>query len=87
MLKKNLLYVFSGVCQRDENFALPEYEFRCCVLSIPPLWRRRVNCTVLLIYDILHGIIESNSLRNWINYTRLQYGASQRVDYARNQPV
>ena len=53
-----------------------------------------------MIYDILHLRIESNSLRNRINYTRLDYDPNQRnlrntelirinanrTDYAHNQP-
>lgn len=66
-----------------------------------PLWRRRINFTTFFIYDLLHSRIDSNKLRDRINYTsncnmiqtkevlrfRVLIGIDMnRNDYAHNQP-
>lgn len=100
-IQKNfVMYALRNVFVRDENFVLPSYLFRCKVLNIQPLWRRRVNASIFLIYDLLLGNIVSNDLRERIVYTRQQYNVNQRnlrntdlirirtytSDYAHNQP-
>jgi hypothetical protein len=98
--KQFIIWSLREVYQRDENFRLPPYEMRCSFLNLYPLWRRRVNFSILLIFDLLHFKIESDTLRNRVNYTRLNYDPNQRMlrnldlirietnatDYAHNQP-
>jgi hypothetical protein len=98
--KQFLLWALREVYQRDENFVLPAYEMRCQFLDLHPLWRRRIQFAVFLIYDLLHLKLQSDSLRSRINYTRMQYDPNQRnlrnveliridvnrTDYAHNQP-
>lgn len=94
-----MIYALGFVFVRDENYRLPPYSFRCDVLNMQSLWRRRINASVFLIYDLLFGKIVSNVLRERIIYTRQQYDDSQRnlrntelirvrtftSDYAQNQ--
>ncbi|XP_031620410.1 uncharacterized protein LOC116338960 [Contarinia nasturtii] len=98
--KDFVIWTLSFVYQRDENFVLPPYYFRCDTLNIQPLWRRRINASIFLIYDLLLGKIVSRSLRDKIVYTRLHYDVNQRnlrntelirirrftSEYAHNQP-
>ena len=76
--KQFLIYALRSIFQRDENYVLPPYEFRCNVLNLHPLWRRRAQYSIFLIYDLLLGISKSSTLRERINYTRLQYDVNQR---------
>lgn len=98
--KKCLLWALNAIYQRYENYKLPSYEMRCRFLDFHPLWSRRVHSSIFLLYELLNLSIESNSLRNRINYTRLQNDPNQRIlrsteligidtntsDYGHNQP-
>jgi len=98
--KDFVIWALRTVFQRDENFRLPPYQFRCDYLDIQPLWRRRINDSVFFIYDLLLGKILCSALRDKIDYTRQQYNANQRrlrnselirldvyrTDFAHNHP-
>ena len=83
--KKFLIWALREIYQRDENYVRPPYEMRCSFLNLHPLWRRRIHFAIFLIFDLLHFRIESDTLRNRINYTRLQYDPDQR--YLRNNEL
>ena len=98
--KKFVIWTLREIYQRDANFRLPPYEFRCNNLNIQPLWRRRVNASVFLIYDLLLEKLICEALRNKIVYTRTLNNRNQRTvrnsdlvkietyhtEYARMQP-
>lgn len=98
--KNFVIWALRAIYQRDENYRLPPYQFRCEFLNIQALWRRRINASIFFIYDLLLGKIVSRALREKIDYTRQQYDANQRnlrnsdlirvltfrSEYAHNQP-
>jgi len=76
--KSFIIWALRAIFQRDANYRLPPYQFRCDFLNIQPLWRRRINASIFFIYDLLLGNIVSRALREKIDYTRQQYNANQR---------
>ena len=95
-----VIWSLREIYQRDNNFRLPSYEFRCNNLNIQPLWRRRINASVFLIYDLLLEKLICDALRHKIEYTRRLDNRNRRnvrnsdlvrievfsTDYARMQP-
>lgn len=100
-IQKNfVLWALRGIFRRDENYRLPPYQMRVEFLKMQPLWRRRINSSIFLIYDLLLGNVVSLALRERIVYTRQQYNDARRnlrsnelvrlevsrTEYAHNQP-
>lgn len=79
LVQKNFVkWALRNVFQWDEGLKLPSYQIRCDKLDIQPLWRRRMNVSIFLRYDLQLEKIVSWAQRNEIVNTRMQYDLNQR---------
>lgn len=60
--KKFLLYALRRLPWRRDSFVLPPYESRCMLINMQSLSERRRNASLIFIFDLLTGRIDSPDL-------------------------
>ena len=60
--KKFLIYALRRTVRRDSNYRLPPYAYRCDLVKIESLSRRRLNLCALFVFDILRGRVKAPGL-------------------------
>lgn len=94
--RKFLLYALRRLPWRRDTFVLPSYESRCMLIDMEPLVDRRRNASLLFLYDLLSGRVDSVDLMSLFYFNvpprslrnnNLMHVIPRRTNYGMFSPV
>ena len=94
--RKFLIYALRRSIRRDEEYRLPPYETRCELIGIEPLWRRRINLSVMFVFDLIRGRLDApvlmSKIQRKISVRSLMHEeffviSCHRTNYGQHEPI